>query len=73
MPNMAARTLRAGRTKTIGFLVNDITNPFYALMLKEAGLALETQGFEMLAAGSDWNLSGRSKSSSGWFRAGSRG
>lgn len=55
-PNTAARNLRAGKTGTIGFLVNDITNPFYALMLKEAERALEPLGYEMFSAGSDWNL-----------------
>ena len=34
--------------QTIGFLAKDITNPFYALMVKEAELALASRGFEIL-------------------------
>jgi DNA-binding LacI/PurR family transcriptional regulator len=36
-PNLVARSLTMGRTRTIGLVVNDITNPFYA----EVALAVE--------------------------------
>ena len=36
VPNSAAQNLRSGKTNTIGFIVNDISNPFYSLMIKEA-------------------------------------
>lgn len=54
-PNLAARDLKAGRTKTIGFLINDITNPFYGWMIRTAQeIALE-KGFEMIFAESKWS------------------
>ena len=54
-PNLAAKNLRSGSSNTIGFIVNDITNPFYALMLKEAERSLEKAGFDMFVASSGWN------------------
>lgn len=57
VPNTFARSLRAGNTNTIGFIVNDITNPFYALMFKEAELELNSMGFDMFAASSNWDIS----------------
>jgi len=54
-PNLAAKNLRSGKSNTIGFIVNDIANPFYALMLKEAEKSLEKAGFDMFAASSGWD------------------
>lgn len=28
-PNLAAKSLRSGKTKTIGLVVSDISNPFF--------------------------------------------
>lgn len=55
IPNTAAQKLRYGKTKIIGFIINDITNPFYSLMLKEAESVIENFGFEMFSAGSNWD------------------
>lgn len=54
-PNLAAQNLRSGKSNTIGFIVNDITNPFYASMLKDAENSLEKSGYEMFAASSGWD------------------
>ena len=35
-PNRSARNLRYGSSRTIGFVVIDITNPFYARMIRSA-------------------------------------
>ncbi|ABQ47790.1 MULTISPECIES: LacI family DNA-binding transcriptional regulator [Thermotoga] len=35
-PNLVARSLRKGYTDTVGFIVPDITNPFFSLIIKGA-------------------------------------
>lgn len=55
VPNSTAQNLRSGKTNTVGFIVNDITNPFYSLMLKEAEKKLNLAGFDLLAADSNWD------------------
>jgi DNA-binding LacI/PurR family transcriptional regulator len=55
VPNSTARNLRSGKTRTVGFIVNDITNPFYSLMLKEAEGELNRAGFDLLVADSNWD------------------
>ncbi|MDD5704777.1 MAG: LacI family DNA-binding transcriptional regulator, partial [Kiritimatiellae bacterium] len=39
VPNLAARNLRRGASNLIGFIVNDITDPFYAIMVQVAEAA----------------------------------
>jgi LacI family transcriptional regulator len=56
VPNTAAQNLRSGKTNTVGFIVNDIANPFYSLMLKEAERELNSLGFEMFIGGSNWDM-----------------
>ncbi|MFA6103611.1 MAG: LacI family DNA-binding transcriptional regulator [Victivallaceae bacterium] len=56
VPNSTAQNLRSGKTNTVGFIVNDITNPFYSLMLKEAEHKLNSMGLEMFIASSNWNI-----------------
>lgn len=41
-PNIVARSLRSGRTKTIGLVIPDISNPFFA----EFSRKIEDKGFE---------------------------
>lgn len=55
IPNTGAQKLRNGKTKTIAFIINDITNPFYSLMAKEAENIIEGFGFEMFSADSNWD------------------
>ena len=55
IPNTAAQKLRQGKTKIIAFIINDITNPFYSLMAKEAENIIESFGYEMFSANSNWD------------------
>ena len=55
IPNTAAQKLRNGKTRIIAFVINDITNPFYSLMAKEAENIIEGFGFEMFSADSNWD------------------
>lgn len=57
VPNLAARQLRGGksRIKTIGLLVNNLINPFYALMVHSAEKAALRHGYEILIADTQWN------------------
>ncbi|OGV34395.1 MAG: hypothetical protein A2020_04965 [Lentisphaerae bacterium GWF2_45_14] len=55
MPNLAAKNLRSGAPKTIGFIVNDITNPFYSLMMREAEDIALQHGYSVIFAGSNWS------------------
>ena len=61
VPNSAAQNLRSGKTNTIGFIVNDISNPFYSLMIKEAEEKLNSMGLEMLIASSNWDIDRETK------------
>jgi LacI family transcriptional regulator, galactose operon repressor len=55
IPNTSAQKLRNGKTKIIAFVINDITNPFYSLMAKEAEGIIEASGYEMFSADSNWD------------------
>lgn len=55
IPNTAARDLRAGRTKTLGFLINDITNPFYGSMIRRSEQIASERGYEVIFSESQWN------------------
>ena len=53
-PNTAARDLRTGRTKTLGFLINDITNPFYGSMVRTSEQIANNRGYQMVFSESQW-------------------
>ena len=57
VPNQAARQLRNGKSKTkiLGMLVNDITNPFYAMMTQVAEKVAAQRGYDLLVSDSRWN------------------
>jgi LacI family transcriptional regulator len=55
LPNLSARTLRIGRSGAIGFLVNDITNPYYALMVRSAELIAQQRGYQVVFAECHWD------------------
>jgi len=52
-PNALARGLVHGRTRTLGLVVNDLANPFFALLARGARLAADARGFSMLIVESD--------------------
>lgn len=54
-PNLNARALRMGGLKSLGFLVNDITNPFYALMVSSAESIALDRGYQVVAADGHWS------------------
>ncbi len=47
-PSQLARSLRTRTTSTIGFVVPDVSSPFYAAALKGAQCALEQAGYRVL-------------------------
>lgn len=51
-PSQIARSLATSETKTIGLIVPDITNPFFAQMAKGIGDALSNTGYTMFLANS---------------------
>ncbi len=54
-PNTAARDLRSGKSRTIGFIINDITNPFYALMIRKSEQIASEKGYEVIIAENQWS------------------
>jgi LacI family transcriptional regulator len=56
IPNLAARQLRNGRSKnkTLGIVVPDIANPFFALMVQVAEKTAARRGYEILISDSQW-------------------
>ncbi|WP_255556036.1 LacI family DNA-binding transcriptional regulator [Tessaracoccus palaemonis] len=56
VPNKQARDLRAGRSQTIGLAVMDVTNPFFADLLRGANSALEAAGYRTVIGDADNDL-----------------
>ena len=55
VPNLAARALRLGTPKSIGFLVNDIANPFYAFLVRSADVIARRRGYQVIVSDSHWD------------------
>jgi LacI family transcriptional regulator len=55
-PSRLARSLRTQRTHTVGFVVPDVSSPFYAHALKGAQRELERSGFRVMLMESDQDL-----------------
>ncbi|WP_051062761.1 LacI family DNA-binding transcriptional regulator [Ilumatobacter nonamiensis] len=53
VPNRAARQLAGGRTGTIGVLVPDITNPYFACVVRSVQRRCGQSGYTMLLADTD--------------------
>ena len=49
-PNSLARAMRAGRTATIGLIVTDVANPFFAQATKAVTSTASELGYEVLVA-----------------------
>jgi LacI family transcriptional regulator len=54
-PNRSARNLRYGGSRTIGFVVIEITNPFYSRMIRSAERIALGLGYDILFAESYWD------------------
>lgn len=52
-PNLAAKSLRSGKTKTIGLVVSDISNPFFSQLARVLEDEAAKQGYTVLFASSD--------------------
>ncbi|NCD42355.1 MAG: LacI family transcriptional regulator [Bacteroidia bacterium] len=54
-PNMLARGLRMGKTNTVGLIVSDISNPFYAKIIRAVEDALSAYSYNLIVCSSDEN------------------
>jgi LacI family transcriptional regulator len=54
-PNQVARGLRTGTTKTIGLIVADISNPFFARITRSIEHFAEKEGYNIIVCSSDEN------------------
>lgn len=54
-PNGIARSLRKGRTQTIGLVVSDIQNPFYASVTRAVERVAATHGYTLVICNADEN------------------
>lgn len=52
-PDMLAQSLRSGLTRTIGFLIRDISNPLFAVIARRCEQELRAGGYSMLLTNSD--------------------
>lgn len=52
-PNWMARSLRTKHTKTVGMIVADITNPFFASVVRGAEDLLNQEGYTLIIGNSD--------------------
>ncbi|GAA0953571.1 LacI family DNA-binding transcriptional regulator [Nonomuraea longicatena] len=52
-PNPAARSLRGGRTGSLGLIIPDIANPFFPPIVKAMQARARRQGYTVLAADTD--------------------
>ena len=52
-PDFTARHLRSGRSRTIGYLLQNIANPFLALHLSEVERRIQAEGYSLLIGSSE--------------------
>ncbi|MFT4135975.1 LacI family DNA-binding transcriptional regulator [Microbacterium sp.] len=55
-PNRAARALRLGSSETLGMVVPDSTNPFFATLAHAVEQAAAERGYDLLVANSDGSV-----------------
>ena len=55
-PDFMAQSLRSGKTRTIGFIIRDISNPFYALVARSCEQELRRNGYSMILTNSDGSV-----------------
>jgi LacI family transcriptional regulator len=54
-PNLHARNLAGGKSRTIGVIVSNMENPFFFDIYKTVELAAHVHGYEVLVANTDYN------------------
>lgn len=55
-PDLLAQSLRSGSTRTIGFIIRDISNPLYALIARACEQELRRHGYSMILMNSDGSV-----------------
>jgi len=55
-PNLIAKSLKLKKTKTIGLIISDITNPFYPEIVKGAEDIASKNDLNIILCNSDYNL-----------------
>ena len=55
-PHAIAKSMVSGETKTIGFVVGDIENPFFASLAKYVNALISLQGYTMMVYTTDENI-----------------
>ena len=55
-PNLQARALVAGQTKTIGVIVSDLRNPFFIDIFQAIELDAKASGYEVLLANTNYDV-----------------
>jgi DNA-binding LacI/PurR family transcriptional regulator len=55
-PNTQARALVSGRSRMLGLIVSDITNPFFPELIREFEQVAVAQGYELLIGSTDYDL-----------------
>lgn len=55
-PDLLAQSLRSGATRTVGFVVRDIANPLFALMVRRCEQVLRVAGYSLLLTNSDGSV-----------------
>lgn len=59
--NSSARSLREGRSRSVGVLIDDITLPFLATLIRATGIALQERGYSILLCGVEGTAMTREK------------
>src|SRR5579871_62538 len=54
-PNLHARTLAGGKSKTIGVIVSNMENPFFYDIYKKVESQAHARGYEVLGANTDYS------------------
>jgi LacI family transcriptional regulator len=60
-PDLLAQSLRSGTTRTIGFIIRDISNPLFALVARACEQELRRNGYSMILMNSDGSVETESK------------
>ena len=55
-PDQVAATLRRGQSHTVGLIVGNIVEPFFAGLTRAVGKALRAEGFTLLVADNEYNV-----------------
>jgi LacI family transcriptional regulator len=60
-PNIVAQSLRSGVTRTIGFVVRDISNPMFTMLARACEQELRCNGYSMILVNSEGSVENESK------------